>query len=527
VTGTDTTSALDRADTVPALLRAAAAAYPDAEAVVDGGVRLSFAGLRAEVGRMAGALIGAGVGPGDPVAVWAPNSYRWIVSQLAIASAGAVLVPLNTRFKGAEAAYILNRSRAVLLLTAGNFLGQDYRRLLAGEDLPYLRATVPLDDDAAWGEFLEGGDVAGAERRAGEVEKDAWLDLLFTSGTTGRPKGVRSRHGDSLRSFRYYARNLGMRPGDRYLLVNPLFHTFGSKAGVLAALTVGATVFPVPTYDPAAAAALIARERITVLPGPPTIYHSLLQLPEETRTQLGSLRLAVTGAAAVPVELLRRMREELGFEVVLTAYGLTEAIGLVTMCREGDPPEVVSATSGRAIPGVEVRTVDGEGRPVPAGQPGEIVVRGYPVMDGYFEDPEATAEVLDADGWLHTGDVGVLDGDGGLRITDRMKDMFIVGGFNAYPAEIEAVLVEAPGVAQAAVIGVPDERLGEVGAAFVVARRGEQVDPEAVIAFARERLANYKVPRSVEVVAELPVNAGGKVMKHVLRQQALEGSTGR
>jgi acyl-CoA synthetase (AMP-forming)/AMP-acid ligase II len=228
----------------------------------------------------------------------------------------------------------------------------------------------------------------------------------------------------------------------------------------------------------------------------------------------------VTGAAAVPVELLRRMEEELGFDVVLTAYGLTETIGLVTMCRVGDPPEVVSSTSGRAIPGLEVATVDDNGRFCPPGEAGEVVVGGYAVMEGYFEDPAATAETIDSDGWLHTGDVGVLDEAGGLRITDRIKDMFIVGGFNAYPAEIEATLMEAAGVAQVSVVGVPDERLGEVGLAFVVARPGESVDEDGLIAFARERMANYKVPRSVRVVDSLPVNAGGKVMKHVLRQQA-------
>ena len=517
--------AQDPASTVPALLEAVAGAQPDVEAVVDGGRRITYSGLAAEVRRAAAALVQAGIEPGQAVAVWAPNSAEWIVAQLAIARAGAVLVPLNTRFQGPEAAYVLARSRARMLLTVGSFLGRRYPDLLAGEDLPHLQRTVLFEDWPAFTESAGPEATAEADRRAAAVSPDDWLDLMFTSGTTGHPKGVRSRHGASIRSFRYYAANLGMRGGDRYLLVNPLFHTFGSKAGVVAALTVGATLYPMATFDPAAAADVIAAEGITVFPGPPTIYHSLLQLPEETRRRLRSLRLAVTGAAAVPVELLRRMERELGFDVVLTAYGLTETIGLVTMCRVGDPPEVVSATSGRAIPGVEVATVDRDGRPTGPGEPGEIVVRGYPVMDGYFEDPDATAEAIDADGWLHTGDVGVLDPAGGLRITDRIKDMYIVGGFNAYPAEIEAALMEAPGVAQVAVVGVPDDRLGEVGMAFVVSRPGQQVTPEAVIAFARDRLANYKVPRRVQVVEALPVNAGGKVMKHVLRRQALEGET--
>jgi HIP---CoA ligase len=515
----------DDAYTLPALLHAMAEVHPDAEAVVQGDLRLTYSDLAERARRGAAALVASGFERGDAVAIWAPNSSDWIVAMLAAASAGVILVPLNTRFQGPEAAYILNRSRAKLLITAGDFLGRDYPALLTGQDLPHLRDRVVLGGPG-WDDFVARGEARGAleaaDRQAARVEPDDWLDLLFTSGTTGKPKGVRTTHRTTVRSYRYYATNLGIGLGDRYLLVNPLFHSFGSKAGVVASLTVGATVFPVPIFDPPAAADLIAKEQITVFPGPPTIYHALLQLPDEKRSQLGSLRLAVTGAAAVPVELLRRMSSELGFDVVLTAYGLAEAAGLVTMCRAGDPMEVVSSTSGRAIPGVEVATVDSAGVPVPTGQPGEVVVRGYPVMDGYFEDPAATAEAIDSGGWLHTGDVGVLDSEGGLRITDRIKDMYIVGGFNAYPAEIEDALMEAPGVAQVAVVGVPDERLGEVGQAFVVPRRGQSVDEDQLIAFAKARMANYKVPRSVVVVDELPVNAAGKVMKHMLRQRALE-----
>jgi HIP---CoA ligase len=499
--------------------------HPDTEAVVEGDLRITYGELATRVRRATAALIESGIGSGDAVAIWAPNSTDWIVAMLAVASAGGVLVPLNTRFQGPEAAYILNRSRAKLLLTVDDFLGRSYPALLAGEDLPHLQDTVLLGGPR-WAAFLAAGDAPAAAKaadwRAARVEPDDRLDLMFTSGTTGKPKGVQSTHRTTIRSYRYYANNLGIRRGDRYLLVNPLFHSFGSKAGVVASMTVGATVFPVPVFDPAGAADLIAKEQITVFPGPPTIYYSLLQLSEEKRAELRSLRLGVTGAAAVPVELLRRMSSELGFDVVLTAYGLTESAGLVTMCRAGDPMEVVSSTSGRAIPGVEVVTVDPAGHPTPTGEPGEVLVRGYPVIDGYFEDPVATAETIDPDGWLHTGDVGVLDADGGLRITDRIKDMYIVGGFNAYPAEIEDALMEGPGVGQVAVIGVPDERLGEVGRAFVVPRRGDNVDEDALIAFAQERMANYKVPRSVVVVDELPVNASGKVMKHLLRQQVLE-----
>lgn len=520
---------LDNAATIPALLAAVSRAFPEAEAVVDGDRRVTFAQLADRAAKVAGALIAAAVARGDRVAVWAPNSAAWIEAMLGIHIAGAVLVPLNTRYQGKEAAHILNRSRAEVLLTVGGFLGRDYRAMLAGEELNDLRLTVALDE--GWDEFLASGDTADlreeAKARSDELGPDDCSDLMFTSGTTGLPKGVPLKHGASVRSYRYYASNLGIGFGDRYLLSNPLFHTFGSKAGVVAALTAGATLYPVPVFDASGAADLIAGEHITVFPGPPTVYHALLALPKERREQLKSLRLAVTGAAAVPVELLRRMSEELGFDVVLTAYGLTETTGLATMCRVGDAPEVVSNTSGRPIPGVEVKTVRPDGSSTDKGEPGEILVRGYPVLDGYFEDEDATAQAIEPGGWLHTGDVGVLDEADGLRITDRIKDMFIVGGFNAYPAEIEAALMEFPGVAQVAVVGIPDERLGEVGAAFIVERPGHHVDPHDFLAFAKGRVANYKVPRVVEIVADLPLNASGKVMKHVLRDSALEkeGST--
>ena len=514
---------LDKATNIPALLAEVARAQPDAEAVVDGGTRLTFAQLAERAAMVAGALVAAGVPKGGHVAVWAPNSAAWIEAMLGTHSAGAVLVPLNTRYQAKEAAHILNRSRSSVLFTVASFLGRDYRAILAGQELPHLNTVVTLDE--GWDEFVqsrEAGSAADEARaRARTLESGDVSDLMFTSGTTGLPKGVPLKHGASVRSYRYYASNLGIGLGDRYLLSNPLFHTFGSKAGVVAALTAGATLYPVPVFDPKLAADLIAGEKITVFPGPPTVYHSLLALPPERRDQLKSLRLAVTGAAAVPVELLRRMREELGFDVVLTAYGLTETTGLATMCRVGDPPEVVSNTSGRAIPGVEVKTIRPDGLPTGTGEPGEILVRGYPVTDGYFEDDEATAEAMEPDGWLRTGDVGVLDEAGGLRITDRIKDMFIVGGFNAYPAEIEAALMEFPGVAQVAVVGLPDERLGEVGAAFVVVRPGDQVDPYAFLEFARARVANFKVPRVVEIVGELPLNASGKVMKNLLREKAI------
>ncbi|MFK0015174.1 FadD3 family acyl-CoA ligase [Streptomyces sp. NPDC091027] len=522
--------------TVAGLVRSAAQRYAGREAVVDGRVRIDYAQLGDRVERAAAACLAAGVEPGDRVAVWAPNSLEWIVSALGAVSAGAVLVPLNTRFKGAEAAYVLGRSRARLLFVTGTFLGTSYvasLRRAASEGpgsgplpgLPHLEQVVVLADDApesfrTWKEFLAGGDgvPAGAVReRADSVRPGSPSDIVFTSGTTGSPKGAVITHAQTLRCYDVWSELAGLREGDRYLIVNPFFHTFGYKAGIIACLMRGATMVPQPVFDVDTVLANIAAERISVLPGPPTLHQSLLDHPQRRHHDLSALRLVVTGAAVVPLRLVERLRGELGIATVLTAYGLSEASGIVTMCRRGDPAEVVSATSGRAIPGTEIAILDPDGRPLPAGRAGEIAVRGYHVMQGYFEDPEETAGAIRAGGWLHTGDVGFTDEDGNLRITDRIKDMFIVGGFNAYPAEIEQLLGLHPDIADVAVVGIPDPRLGEVGKAYAVRRPGSTLTADDLIAWSRREMANYKVPRAVEFVTELPRNASGKILKRTLR----------
>ncbi|MFD7262112.1 FadD3 family acyl-CoA ligase [Streptomyces sp. NPDC059874] len=521
---------------IAGLVRAAAARYADREAVVDGRVRISYAQLGERVERAAAACMASGVEPGDRVAVWAPNTLEWIVSALGAVSAGAVLVPLNTRFKGAEAAYVLGRSRAKLLFVTGTFLGTSYvaslRRAAAegpGDGplpgLPRLEQVVVLADDApesfrTWKDFLAGGEPVTPEavrERAESIRPDAASDIIFTSGTTGSPKGAVITHAQSLRCYDVWSELAGLREGDRYLIVNPFFHTFGYKAGIIACLMRGATMVPQPVFNVDTVLANVAAERISVLPGPPTLHQSLLDHPQRDHHDLSALRLVVTGAAVVPLQLVERLRSELRIATVLTAYGLSEASGIVTMCRRGDPAQVIAETSGRAIPDTEVVIADGAGNPQPAGRVGEILVRGYNVMQGYFEDPEETAKAINAEGWLHTGDVGFKDAHGNLRITDRIKDMFIVGGFNAYPAEIEQLLGLHPDIADVAVVGVPDPRLGEVGKAYAVRRPGSTLTADDLIAWSRREMANYKVPRAVEFVSELPRNASGKVLKRELR----------
>ncbi|WP_079273198.1 FadD3 family acyl-CoA ligase [Streptomyces sp. TN58] len=522
--------------TVAGLVRSAAARYADREAVVDGRTRISYAQLGERVERAAAACVAAGAEPGDRVAVWAPNTLDWIVSALGAVSAGAVLVPLNTRFKGTEAAYVLRRSRARLLFVTGTFLGTSYvasLRRAAAEGpgrgplpgLPHLEEVVVLAEDApdtfrTWKDFLAGGDRITAEavrERAEAVSPDAPSDIIFTSGTTGSPKGAVITHAQSLRCYAVWSELAGLREGDRYLIVNPFFHTFGYKAGIIACLMRGATMVPQPVFNVDTVLANVAAERISVLPGPPTLHQSLLDHPQRGHHDLSALRLVVTGAAVVPLRLVERLRGELGIATVLTAYGLSEAGGIVTMCRRGDPAETVSATSGRAIPDTEVAILDGAGWPLPAGTAGEIAVRGHNVMQGYFEDPDGTAAAITPDGWLLTGDVGVLDERGNLRITDRIKDMFIVGGFNAYPAEIEQLLGLHPDIADVAVVGIPDPRLGEVGKAYAVRRPGSTLTADDLIAWSRREMANYKVPRAVEFVPDLPRNASGKILKRELR----------
>lgn len=504
--------------TVPAALDRLVQLLPDHAALITDDRSFTSSALHDEVHRAAAALIALGVTAGDRVAIWSPNTWHWVVACLAIHHAGAAMVPLNTRYTATEAADILARTEAPVLFAAGRFLGNDRIAELDRAALPALRhiVRIPIEADdpvqGTWDEFIAGGtDLAAVSKRAAAVTPDDISDILFTSGTTGRSKGVLCAHRQSLAASASWAANGKITSGDRYLCINPFFHNFGYKAGILACLQTGATLIPHLTFDPLRTLQAIEQHRITVLPGPPTIYQTLLDHPARGDYDLSSLRFAVTGAATVPVVLVERMQAELDIDIVLTAYGLTEANGMGTSCRADDDAVTVATTCGRPFADFDLRIEPGTG---------EVLLRGPNVMLGYLDDSEATAAAIDSDGWLHTGDIGTVDENGNLRITDRLKDMYICGGFNVYPAEIEQVLARMDGVADAAVIGVPDQRLGEVGRAFVVTRPGAQLDEDSVIAYTREHLANFKAPRSVRFVDALPRNAGGKVVKPQLRELA-------
>jgi acyl-CoA synthetase (AMP-forming)/AMP-acid ligase II len=481
-------------DTIPEMVLSTADRFGDAEAIVDGDLRITFEALTDKVRTAAGAYIEAGVKQGDRVAIWAPNSAEWIIAAFGLLAAGGVLVPVNTRFKAAEAGDIIRRSQAKLLLVRKNFLGLDFDFGDGKDDIP----VIDLKSD-----FLASGTPT--ERKVSENDV---ADIIYTSGTTGRPKGVMMAHAPTLRLYQEWNELAGTRRGDRYLIANPFFHIFGYKAGCIASMIRGMTILPVPVFDIDTVLDLVEREKVTVLPGPPTVYHELLKAHRQGGRDLSTLRVAVTGAADIPVELIRQIRQELPFRSIMTGYGLTEA-GTITASRQTDSFEDIATTVGTPTDGFEINIADD----------GELLARGYGVMKGYLDDPEATRQAIDSGGWLHTGDLGAIDEHGRLKIIGRKKDMFIVGGFNAYPAEIEGFLMEHPAVQQAAVIGVPDERLGQVGKAFIVRKQGKDDDVTAdeLITWAKARMAGFKAPRYVEFLHALPLNATGKVMKDQLK----------
>ena len=514
-------TAVDPALTIPHLAIAAAAAWPEGIAIVDSDRRIRFTDLARAMRAAAAGFVAAGLQEGERVILWAENSADWIIACLGLQAAGGVLVPLNTRYRHTEALDITVRSGATFAIGAADFLGYRYAEVLRSLDAPVLRRVVELGG-AEWEAFIAAGQghEAEVERRLATLRPEDLSDILFTSGTTGAAKGVLATHEQTVRTARLWANATTIGYGDRFLILWPFFHCSGYKAGWVVNLAVGATTLPLAQLDVEALTSLVEREDITFLPGPPTLFQTLLADTAFDRSRISSVRVSITGAASVPPQLIADMRAVLGIPVVLTGYGLTEACGTVTMTAPSDPPEIVVRSCGKAIEGVELKVVDAEGAAVAAATPGRVLVRGYNVMRGYLDDPEATAEAIDADGWLDTGDIGVVDEAGYLTITDRSKDMFITGGFNCYPAEIEALLLAHPGIGAVAVKGISDDRMGEVCAAWIVPAAKGALDAREVISWARGRMANFKVPRSITFVDDLPRNATGKVQKFLLPEIA-------
>jgi acyl-CoA synthetase (AMP-forming)/AMP-acid ligase II len=515
-------------NTTADLIEDAAQRYAAKTFIHDSGRDLSFETVFMQVQHLANTLVARDFRSGDRAAIWAPNCAEWIIAALAIQYVGGTLVTVNTRYKAGEARDIIADSGSSVAFVVDEFLGSNYAQELENENIVGLEHIVALPapnslNETTYHRWIHEGERApdnhSAQRDTQRLATgpNTVSDILFTSGTTGRAKGVVTTHGQNIHAFDVFSDILGLDETDHYLIINPFFHSFGYKAGWLAALLRGATVYPMAVFDVPAVLKAISTHQISVMPGPPTLFQSILMHSDRDAFDISSLKKATTGAATIPTQLIVAMRETLGIDTVITAYGLSETCGLVTMCRRGDAPDIIAKTSGRAIPEVEVGIMRHDGTLAPPDETGEIVVRGFNVMQCYFNNEQATSETIDKHGWLHTGDIGSLDCAGNICITDRLKDMFISGGFNCYPAEIENQLLNHDEVAQAAVVGMPDERMGEVSAAFVVRTPKSQLLEADLIDWSRQNMANYKVPRRIIFTETLPLNASGKVLKTELR----------
>jgi acyl-CoA synthetase (AMP-forming)/AMP-acid ligase II len=521
------------AETVAGELAAAARDCADGVALYHPDGSLTFAQLRDEVWRAAAGLAGHGVKPGTRVALWAPNTLDTAVALLGVLVAGGVVVPLNTRYRSHETAEILASARCEVVIAPSLFLGRQYAAQaldVAGDASVIALGDNPPQSAVPWGRLTTGPAAEEDAARLGQAlaaqSGEDVVVIQYTSGTTGRPRGAMLRQGPMLATAATWCDVVGMRQGDVYPVTYPLSHVGGFKTGLLTTLTARATAVLIPVITAESVVAAINDRGATVFNGPPPVLRSVLaaardgQLPAGTR-----IREVITGSAIVPPQLVRELAAELGVANVIIAYGLTEATGVCTMTRRGDSIDLVCETLGAPIEGVQVR-IDPSAGPAGAGRAaGEIEVRGPNVMVGYLEDQASTAQVTH-DGWLRTGDIGWIGEDGYVRIAGRAKDMVIVGGFNVYPAEIEHVIADHPAVSEAAVVGVPDERLGEVTVAYVVAAGQAAVAPGEVIEWCRERLANFKVPRKVWIVPSLPRGSVGKVAKPELRDRAVAALRG-
>lgn len=513
--------------------------YPERDYIVGMGQRFTFRAFDALVDRFAAGLLSLGVRRGDKVAIWMTNCPYWVMCWLATARIGAVLVPINTRYRTAEAQYILEQSGACALVTMDSFWGFDYLGMIEemapgfrtqepgktqSAALPALRSVIvwadPVPGTLAIDEVCARGDMATLPAAESQVQPGDPVIIVYTSGTTGNPKGAMHSH-IVLRNAMNMARWMHIESGDRILGHMPFYHVAGAIGCICTSILQGGTVVTMSSWEPGEALRTIAGEKVTIFGGIPTHFIDLLDHPDQPDHDTSCLKSAWIGGANVTPEVAGAAREKLGLTSLMAVYGMTETTASTSMSRFDDPLEIACDNRGLPIGQFEVKVCDPTtGNPMPTGEDGEVWVRGHLVMMGYYNNPAATAEVMTADGWFKTGDLGQFDAAGYLKITGRAKDMFIVGGSNTYPAEIERHIALHPAVKQAAVVGVPHRRLGEVGYAFIEVSEGAQVTPEEIIAHCRGRIADYKVPRHVRIVAEMPRTATNKIQKFVLAEQA-------
>jgi fatty-acyl-CoA synthase len=520
--------------TLSRVLADTTASFPDRPAILAEGRRLTYRELSAEVDRLARGLLELGVKKGDKVGLWMPNVPEWVVTYFAVARIGAVVVPMNTRYKTHEVHYILENSEATTLVMVDSFVGIEYLPLVdeIWPRLPRVKNVLVVGKAGkgmkTFDEVLALGAAHLKDRKLAEREAtlrpEENVFILYTSGTTGNPKGAMLSHHNMGENARQVTEVLRTSEKDVFLLAVPFFHCFGCVMGILGAITWGAAMVPMPVFKPKEALELVEKERVSILYGVPTMF--VLELEEArkgkedgSRYDLASLRTGIMAGAPCPVEILRGTMEELRCNAAI-AYGLTEASPVITMTQFDDPIERRVETVGRALPGIEVKISDDEHRALPTGEMGDLACRGYNVMLGYYKMPDKTAEVIDRDGWLYSGDLATIDEAGYVKIVGRKKDMLITGGFNVYPAEIEEYLFTHPAVQNVSVVGVPDDVMGEVGIAYLIPREGKRIDPQEVVDFCAKGIANFKVPRYVEVVSEFPMTQSGKIQKFRLRDKA-------
>ncbi len=532
--------------TVPQLLDRACARHGSGEAAifVEQNLNLSWYDLRNRADEIAAGLLALGVGRGDRVGIWSPNRAEWLYVQFGTARIGAVLVNVNPAYQASELEHALSKVQCKVLITARGHRSSDYLailRSLAPEinlmsqgslrlaRLPHLRNVVVLDEGVAPAGCMLFSDLrrlAGPGHRnrleqvAASLDPDDAINIQFTSGTTGLPKGATLSHFNIVNNARYCAKSMALGPADRLCIPVPLYHCFGMVLGVLVCAAVGATmVFPGETFDPGATLGAIGRHKCTALHGVPTMFIGMLDHPQFNQHDLSTLRTGIMAGAPCPIETMRRVVEHMGMREVTIAYGMTETSPVSFQSRIDDPLERRVATVGRVHPHVEVKIIDSSGKIVPVGTAGELCTRGYSVMRGYWGDEALTAEAIDQAGWMHSGDLAVIDREGFCNIVGRIKDMLIRGGENIYPREVEEHLIRHPKVQAVQVFGIPDQRLGEEVCAFVILKTGETTTTEELRAFCQDKIAHFKIPRHVRFVAEFPLTATGKPQKFVMRDQ--------
>jgi fatty-acyl-CoA synthase len=518
--------------TVGAVLEEAAARWGDREALVvrHQNIRWTYRELDAAADRLAAGFVHLGLEPGDRIGIWAPNRYEWVVTQFASAKAGLILVTINPAYRTSELEYALNKVGCKALVLAPSFKTSDYAAMLdqVRPKVPMLRAAI-LTDDAPRAGFLRYADVVASGTPADlervhqlrpQLQPEDAINIQFTSGTTGLPKGATLSHHNIVNNGYFVAQRMTFSENDRLCIPVPLYHCFGMVMGVLGCVTWGATmVFPGEAFEPKSVLEACEAERCTALYGVPTMFIAELEHPEFKQFDLRTLRTGVMAGAPCPVEIMKRVIADMNMKEVTIAYGMTETSPVSFQSNRDDTLEQRVSTVGSIHPHLEVKIVDPDGRVTPSGERGELLTRGYSVMHGYWDDEEKTKQAIDAQGWMHTGDLATLDAAGYCNIVGRVKDLIIRGGENISPREIEEFLYRHPKIQDVQVFGIPDRRYGEVVCAWIKLKAGERCDAETIRTFCREQIAHYKVPQHVRFVEQFPMTVTGKIQKYLMRQE--------